>query len=116
MSDVIFVTGRSGNPNKTTYRAHWGADATCLWRCSGGMMGLSAGSALPGAACKGGTVSLGGNFDIATVCAGGLFHLGDVAHRGVLLAAQPAPRGVGPDRPERSSCHRGGRGHQPSRP
>src|SRR5208282_1670144 len=79
-------------------------------------MWLSAASVLPRAACKGGTVSLGGFRDVATACADGLFHLGDTARRGVLRSAQPARRGMGPDRPERSGRNRGGRRHQPPRP
>src|SRR5580692_4571920 len=59
---------------------------------------------------------LGGRVDIAAQCAGGLFHLDGVAHRDVLRTARPAPRGVGPDRPERSAGHRGWGGPQPARP
>src|SRR6202035_353939 len=59
----------------------------------------------------------GGNYgSVAAACARRLHRLDGTAHRGLLLAAWPARRGVGPDRPQRDSRDRGRRRPQPPFP
>lgn len=113
---MIFVTGASGSPNDKQLPGLLRNMRYMLIAISWGKDGVMGRECTADGSVQRRNGELGGYVDIATVCAGGVFHLGDIAHRCVLLAALAARRDLGPDRPERSSWHRGGRCHQPSRP